>query len=233
MLLTTETSIALRCPMCGKFEQHQLSLFAFAGQKTVQIGCSCGATKLILGTKNRKKFWLQIPCVLCETKHMFYYTRKQLWSNHVLNIICSESKIELGFIGAKNKVAQLVESYEQDISTLLEEMDPDDYINNPTIMMEVLNCLHDIAEDGYLYCGCGNVKIDVDIMPDRLELHCGECGAMGTVFAETDEDLETIKKMDVIELVKNGFKYLGPTKKKSLKGLGKGVGKKKKSKEQT
>ena len=232
MLLTTETVIALRCPMCGKFEQHQLSLFTFSGQKTVQICCSCGATKLTLGTKNRQKFWMQIPCVLCETKHMFFFTRKQIWSNNVLEITCAESKIELGFAGAKHKVAKLVERYEQDITTLLEEMDPDDYINNPTIMMEVLNCLHDIAEEGYLYCGCGNVKIDVDIMPDRLELHCGECGAMGTVFAETEEDVKTIKNMDVIELVKNSFQFLGTKKTGILKSINKAVSKKKKSKEQ-
>ncbi len=227
MLLTTDTVVALRCPMCGKFEMHGLSLFAFAGQKTVQIGCSCGATKLILGTKNRKNFWLQVPCVLCETKHMFYYSRKQIWAENVLNIVCSESKIELGYIGSRDKVEILVETYEQDISKLLEEMDPDDFINNPNIMMEVLNCLHDIAEDGYLFCECGNVKIEVDVLPDRLELQCGECEAMGTIYAETQEDLDNIKNMEMIELGKDGMEYWDKTKLSPT-----GIRKKKKSKYQ-
>lgn len=231
MLLTTETVVALRCPMCGKFEQHKLSMFAFAGRQTVQISCSCGATKLSLGTKDLRKFWLQVPCVLCETKHMYFYTRKQLWGTGVQTIICSDSRIELGFVGAKDRVAQLVESYEQDISALLEEMDPDDYISNPEIMMEVLNTLHDIAEDGYLYCECGNVKIDVDIMPDRLELHCSECGAVGTVPADTDEDVLAIKNVDYIELTREGFNRGSKPKPFSEKEFSKGAARKKRSKQ--
>ncbi|HEX3032166.1 MAG TPA: hypothetical protein VHS59_07995 [Bacillota bacterium] len=226
MLLTTEVVVALRCPMCGKFEQHQLSLFSFAGKKTLQISCDCGATKLILGTHNLQKFWLQIPCVLCETKHIYYHTRKQIWSGEVLTLTCADTKVDLAFIGSEAGVAPITEGFSQDITAFLEEIDPEDYINNPTIMMDVLNSLHDIAEDGYLFCECGNVKIDVDIMPDRLELHCPDCGAMGTVPAENEEDLKAIRSVALIELTTKGFDCLVGPEKTGAKGLLRGLARK-------
>lgn len=223
MLLATDAVVALRCPMCGKFDTHHISLFSFAGKKTVHVTCACGATKMVIGTHNRVKFWLQLPCVLCETKHLYYYTRNQIWADQAQTLVCADTKVELAFVGNQQKVATLSAGYSQDIASFLDELDPEDYINNPTVMMEVLNSLHDIAEDGYLFCECGNVMIDVDIMPDRLELQCTECGAVGTIPAENEGDLEAIRHAALIELTAKGTDCLDTSGKDSHKGLRKGT----------
>jgi len=208
MIIATNTVVAMRCPMCGKYGTHSLSLFAFSGKQTVQIACSCGANKISIGTKNRKSFWLQVPCVLCETKHLLNYPFKQLWSSEVLTLRCTDTELDLGYIGPEDQVLPLISGMEEDLDTMMDELGYDDYFHNPTVMMEALNCLHDIAEDGYLYCQCGNYQIEVDILPDRLELQCKDCGSISVVYAETEEDLNLVREMEVIELVKNGFKYL-------------------------
>ncbi|MDD4169235.1 MAG: hypothetical protein PHD36_03085, partial [Desulfotomaculaceae bacterium] len=91
---------------------------------------------------------------------------------------------------------------------LLDELESYSYFHNPAIMYEVLDCMYDIANEGELYCQCGDFKIEVDIFPDRLELHCRNCDSINIVYAETEEDLSVIQQIDSIELAMHGFKCL-------------------------
>lgn len=208
MIVATETVVAMRCPSCGKLEFHSISRFAFAGAKTYKITCSCGAPKLTVGTKNRKQFWVQIPCVLCETNHLVYFKSTQMWSNDVNFLYCSDTNVELGFFGPEEKVHAIADNYEHNLEALVDELGYDDYFYSPDIMFEVLNRLHEIAEDGLMFCECGSYQIEIDIFPDRIELQCKDCQALSVVYAEKEEDLTRIKELKKIELVKNGFKSL-------------------------
>lgn len=208
MIVATEFTVAMRCPSCGKLEFHLISRFAFAGSNSHKINCTCGALKLIIGTKNRKQYWFQIPCVLCETNHLVYHKARQLWADEVTFIYCSDTNVELGFFGPEDKVHNVVDNYEHNLASLVDELGYDDYFFNPEIMFEVLNCLHDIAEEGFLYCECGSFQIEIDIFPDKIELQCKDCKTTSVVFAENEEDLNQIKGTKKIELVKNGFKSL-------------------------
>lgn len=223
MIVATEFVVAMRCPSCGKLDFHAISRFVFAKNGSHTVVCSCGAPKLIIGTKNRQQYWFQMPCVLCETNHLVYYKAKQLWSTEVTFFYCNDTSVELGFFGPNDKVHTLAENYEHNLESLVDELGYDDYFFNPEVMFEVLNCLHDIAEEGFLYCECGSYQIEIDIFPERIELQCKDCKTVSMVYAETDEDLEKVKGIKKIELVKNGFKSLGnvdkgkKTKKKSSK----------------
>lgn len=199
------TILAIRCPECGKMEYHQFSRFSIARGEALQFTCSCGATKLIVNTKDYKSYWLQIPCVVCETVHIREFSGKRLWSGEVVSLLCDDTELELAHIGPKAKVCEMTASYEQELETLANEFGFDSYFNNSKIMYEVLNCLHDIAEDGGLYCQCGNYKIEVDIFPDRLELQCKNCDSLNIIYAETEEDLKVIQQVDKIELARHGF----------------------------
>ena len=208
MVISTETVIAIRCSTCGKIDYHSISRFDFTKENNIKVNCSCGALKIIIGTKNRKQFWLQIPCVLCETNHLIYYKSKQLWSDEVTFFYCTDTNVELGFFGPADKVKLVSENYEHNLDSLVDELGYDEYFYNPEIMVEVLNCLHDIAEAGFLYCECGNYQIEVDIFPDRIELQCKDCDSISIIYAETEEDLRIIREVEKIELAKNGFKCM-------------------------
>ncbi len=213
MIVATEAVLAMRCPSCGKLDFHTISRFAFAGISSYKITCTCGTPKLIIGTKNRKQYWIQVPCILCETNHLSYYKAHQLWSDEVIYFYCIDTKVELGFMGPDEKVRAVVNNYDHNLESLVNDLGYDDYFFNPEIMFEVLNCLHDIAEEGFLYCECGSYQIEINIFPDRVELQCKDCKTVSVVYAENEEDLNEVKGVKKIELVQNGFKSLDNLKK--------------------
>lgn len=209
MVIVTDTLLGMRCPECGKLDFHKISRFDFSGRKQVEIKCACGFVKLFISTRNRKDYLLQVPCVVCEARHVHSMTAGMLWSGEVDYLYCQETGLELGYLGPEEEVQALAAVLEENLDTLDDELGKEDeYFHNPGIMYEVLNCLHDIAEQGALYCQCGNRDVDVDIFPDRLELHCRNCDSVNIVYAETEDDLKVIREIDTIELTRNGFKCL-------------------------
>lgn len=209
MIIETGVLLAMRCPDCGKLGYHKLSRFEMGLRNKMEIPCTCGFTKLVVNTRNRKEYILQIPCVVCESKHLLSISAKRFWSGEVNYLFCQETGLELGYLGADGEVRALAEAQEESIESLASEIDGEDrYFNNSEIMYEVLNCLHDIAEQGALYCQCGNLDVEVDIFPDRLELHCKECDSVNIIYAETEDDLRVIRDVDSIELSRSGFGFL-------------------------
>jgi len=209
MLIATDAVLAMRCPECGKMDVHNFSRFAFPGGKAVFVRCSCQAPKLEV-VKKRYGYVLELFCVVCETRHRFEFSGKILWSGEVVTLSCPETGLELGSIGPSAKIGEVevVLGHEKELEALFGEFVCSSYFHNPRIMYQVLVCLHSIAEHGGLYCQCGNCKIDVDIFPDRLELHCRDCDSINIIYAETEEDLKVIQQVESIELARNGFKCL-------------------------
>jgi len=207
MLIATDAVLTMRCPECGKVDVHNFSRFAFPRGKTVSINCSCGAVKLEV-IKNRSSYLLKLACMVCETSHLHEISGKTLWSGEVTRLTCRETDLIVGNIGPVSKIGEIVMSHEQELGTFFGEVGRDSYFHNSRIMFEALNRLHDIVEDGELYCQCGNHKIEVDIFPDRLELHCKNCDSINIIYAETEEDLNVIQQVDSIELAQHGFKCL-------------------------
>lgn len=208
MLVATCAVLAIRCTECGKMEFHAFSRFAFPKGGTVYFKCSCGASKLTAGTKNHAVYWLQVPCMVCETKHQWEIPGKSLWSGEVTVLACQDTGLELGHIGPERRVREMVSNNERELEAIIDEFGCDGYFHNPEIMYGVLRCLHKISGQGALYCQCGNYKIEVDIFPDRLELHCRNCDSINIIYAETEEDLKVIQQVESIELTQSGFKCL-------------------------
>ncbi|MDO7786807.1 hypothetical protein [Desulforamulus aquiferis] len=208
MLLTTVTTLAIRCPECGALEFHSLSRFGLAGRGNMQVTCSCGAFLLGIARKKKHGYWLQIPCVICETKHLREVSGSRLWSGEVIYLTCSDSGLELGFVGRAEEVKKLAQTLDTGLETLMDEIGYDEYFNNPEVMHQVMQCLQEIADNGGLFCQCGNQRIEVDVFLDRLELHCKECDSINIVYAETEEDLRVIEQVETIELARHGFKCL-------------------------
>jgi len=208
MLINTNSIMTMRCPICGIIKYHDLSRFAISKGNPIHINCSCGAAALIISTKNHALYRLQVPCLICETKHQMEFTGKFLWSGEIIRLSCSDTDLELGYIGPEPAVKQIIYNQEQELDALADDMNSEDYFHNPDIMYEVLSCLHEIAEQGDLYCQCGNLEIEVELFPDCLELHCKNCDSINIIYAETEEDLNVIRQVDTIELARHGFKCL-------------------------
>lgn len=208
MLVATTAALAMRCLDCGRLEYHHLSRFSFPAGQPVDINCPCGSTKLVISTRDRSTYRLQIPCLVCEGEHLCELSGKVLWSGGVVTLTCPDTDLELGYVGKETEVKVLATRHEEEMEALVEEFGCDGYFHNAKIMFEALNCLHEIADRGALYCQCGNKKIEVDLFPDRLELHCKKCDSINIIYAETEDDLKVIQRVDSIELARHGFKCL-------------------------
>ncbi|MCL5058382.1 MAG: hypothetical protein M1130_10430 [Actinobacteria bacterium] len=209
MPVETEKVLAMRCPQCGRLEFHHLQRFSAGPGRSLIIKCTCGAVKFVIGTKNRSDYHLKVACIFCEGYHCQTLPGRRIWSSGgVVDLYCHDTGLELGHIGGEDKVGEIASGRDRELEILINEFGRDEFFSSSKIMYEVLQCLHQMAEKGTLYCQCGNRQVEVKIFSDRLELLCGDCGSVNIIYAENEEDLQVIRQVEEIELVKNGFEYL-------------------------
>jgi DNA-directed RNA polymerase subunit RPC12/RpoP len=200
-----ERHVAFKCPSCGRLEPAAITIFSFSGQRTAAIECLCGAKKLSVTTKNHKSYLVQFPCLVCEETHITTLTPGEFWTKPVITFECPETEVELGHLGEPNQIKQAME-VQRGLSELLpEDLSIEDYFSCPEIMYQILSMLHEIAKSGNLYCECGNDNVEVDLFPDKLELRCPSCNSLSIIYAENEEDLQAMKRVEVIEMKKAGF----------------------------
>ena len=208
MIITTFTTLALRCPICGKMDFHSISRFGLSGKKRLAINCECGTILLSMFNGKNNHQQIQVECNMCEGTHTYSYPSKLLWSGEVFTFICDETGVEIGYLGSKEEVVKSVQNMDKTVQEMAEELGYGDYFINPEIMYKVLEHLYSIADYGKISCGCGNINLDVEVYPDRMELHCGHCGAVGIVFAESFKDWENAQRLDEVALIEGAFRYL-------------------------
>jgi predicted RNA-binding Zn-ribbon protein involved in translation (DUF1610 family) len=222
MIIQTSNTVALRCPECGKIKYHTLSFFSFAGKEPVCFDCDCGAQLLSIATKDRKVYYLQLDCLMCETKHLYRYLFKDLWSSEVLHLFCEETGLGIGFIGPRQQVRKCIAKQERSLREMAEDLGFSDYFENPEAMYEILDDLHKLAAEAKLSCQCGNVDIEVEVFADHVELRCSNCDAVGIIGAESEEDRKAMKNTWEITLQTGSLQWLC---------RGKGKNRRRKSKE--
>ncbi|MDN5347006.1 MAG: hypothetical protein PWP65_570 [Clostridia bacterium] len=195
MIISTTTVLASRCPACGHLVFHGLNLFSFSGGGVQKLECSCGTTLVSINTKNCKNFCLQYRCIMCDAYHSVALTRRELWSPELLLLNCSETGLEVGFIGPQGKVQKAVRRHNRSLAEAAEDLGLTHYLEDPEIMCAALECVYHIAESGNLRCKCGNKDIEIEIFPGHLQLRCNSCGALATLRAATKKDLFAIQKL--------------------------------------
>lgn len=205
MLVSTERKVALRCPLCGKLDFHLISLFDFSGYAPVRINCKCGFQKLVINTKDYQEFFLQLPCLICEEVHSLKFKRHELLEQQLSVLRCVETGQELGYIGVEASIDRIIKQKQDDMGSIINNLGFEDYFTNPQVMIEILNQLHQIADENNLFCSCGNNQIEIDVFPEKLELHCPFCQSIHVIYAETIEDLYIVKKVKLIVMTEKGF----------------------------
>ncbi|MBO8125770.1 MAG: hypothetical protein H0Z38_00870 [Firmicutes bacterium] len=205
MVIDTERALAMRCPACGKLNHQVFSLFAFSGNRAVKLQCTCGFTLLILSTRDHKRYTIQSFCVVCEAPHLTNVQAKELWCQESTELVCPETNVELGILGSRALVREAVRKEQTPLEDVLSSAEHDDFFENKEIMTEVLYFLQELASQSRLYCQCGNANIDIDIYPERVELHCPECDGSLTVYGRSVDDLQLLETVSEIVLAKENF----------------------------
>ncbi|VBB06371.1 Hypothetical protein LUCI_1602 [Lucifera butyrica] len=202
MVIRTSSTLALYCHHCGKIQLHDVSLFTLRGSGNQRLFCSCGCAQADISAIGHHQYLLNIPCVLCETNHLLCLDNRKIWRVPMEKIYCSKENLELGLIGERQAVEQMIEHYKQACEDLFREANYDeDDVDDPQLMFEMLNQLHDIAEKGGLQCSCGSIDIEAQVFPECIDLWCRQCGGHLTVRAGDEADLARIKALKRIELI--------------------------------
>lgn len=203
MILATTTTVATQCPNCGEMEFQALSLFAFSKLGHESFKCHCYTPLLKVFSHNRRQFSLYYQCTFCGETHYLRLTRRAFWGKAALPLICPEVRAIVGFVGSKQKVIQACQEREKSIGELAEELGYEEEFENPEAMLNLLDHLHYLAKEDRLGCGCGNRQLTFELLPDRIELYCELCEALGIVYADSMEKIWLVKEMNSLYLIEN------------------------------
>ena len=200
MIINATSTLALYCPCCGKVQMHDISRFDLKNAVGRELACSCGKHQATITGTGHGQYLLDVPCVVCETNHIVCVKMKEFGPDKVNKIYCAAANLELGFSGNRQAIERTVAEYKQEFDSIAREVALDEYIENPQVMFEVLNRIHDIAENGGVYCRCGGGIIEADVQPDYIELVCIRCDGRRLISARTESDLLQVKSLATIEI---------------------------------
>lgn len=207
MIISTKNTISIRCFKCGKINFAALSRFCIKRGTDFRVACECGAD-LALISRNKDGVYLQLKCAMCETQHQLKYQSAQLWKAKLIRLTCANTGLETGYIGNTREVKEAVLNSENTMREIADQFGSEGYFLNPEIMNQVLDLLQKGSEEGRVSCNCGSSDLEAEVYPDRVEINCIHCGAVGIVFAETVRDLQCASKMEEIELEAYTHRYL-------------------------
>lgn len=200
MLINTVATLALYCSRCGQIQMHDLSRFTLKSLVGCELSCSCGQRQATIVGVGHGQCLLDVPCVVCETSHIICIGMLEFGRKKVTKMYCTAANLELGFWGDHQAIEQAIADQRREFDSIIRDVAHDDYIENPQIMFEVLNKIHDIAERGEVYCRCGGNIIEAEVQPGYVELVCAQCEGRRAIAARTEADLVAVTTMATIEL---------------------------------
>lgn len=208
MLINTCLTMGYKCNFCGSFEFFNVSLFKLLGKRACTFTCRCNNSKIIVFNDNINEFKINIPCIGCDSNHIFTLSRNELLMKPVSALHCPHTGIELCFIGADEEVRKRIDSLEKKFDELIDLFGYDKYFLNTQVMLDALNKIHDIAESGNLYCECGSNEVELFLYEDKINLKCLRCFASTVVDASSNKDLKDILKRNHIMLTKKTNEFI-------------------------
>lgn len=207
MLIDMDVIIAYKCFCCGMFDFSNINLFKFHKHKNIMPKCRCEGTKLEIVEVAKNNYKFTVPCIACGAKHSFIITREDLTSKDIMVYTCPVTNIKQCFIGRDAAVREHVDNFEKELDVIIDDLGYDNYFANTQVMIETLNKIHDIAEQGDLRCQCGCNDISVSLLRKGIYLRCPQCSGNKFIPAASNNDLKkTIQKVKIV-LAEKKSKY--------------------------
>jgi hypothetical protein len=191
VLVDTLCSVAFYCQRCGKIEVFDIPCL-FGGQEH-QITCShCGGEVARFRLEPRQGLWVETPCVVCGGTNRVLYSLKDLRHLEFEKIYCHKDHFELGYIGRWKDISEFLDFNTAEYEAL-HPQEAYNFMEHQQILLEAFNRLHELAEEGELYCPCGGHDFVADIQDDSIHLECTKCGSYADIPAVTAEDLQQLQ----------------------------------------
>ncbi|MCX7747135.1 MAG: hypothetical protein N2645_09625 [Clostridia bacterium] len=200
MLINMNLTIAYKCAVCGAFEFFSLPLFKLIQKKEIKYSCKCTKTGITVFQESQRDVTIKMPCIGCGGEHTFILSRKDIICRAMNILYCPVTGVPQCFAGNDQEVRRKIDSLEKELDELIDMFGYESYFKNTQVMFDTLNKVHDIAEQGNLYCECGNNDIELVLLPDKICLNCRKCAGKRIINAATNEDLKIILMQEQILL---------------------------------
>lgn len=191
-------------------------MFKLLYNKEYRFKCRCNNSSIRISIENFKDYKIKIGCIGCGNEHIYLVSRKEILNREINVFHCPETGIQQCFIGRDNDVRRKIDNLEKELDELIDKLGYDSYFKNTRVMIDSLNRVHDIAEQGNLLCECGNKDIELRLLSDKVHLKCNKCQGTLSILAASNEDLKKIENTQMI-LVNEYHDYNIPHTKKCYK----------------
>ena len=212
MLIDMDVTIAYKCFTCGTFDFTNINLFKLFPHGSVMSKCRCGGAKLEILEICKNEYKLTVPCIGCGAEHSHIIGREDLISNDIMIYACPMTGIKQCFVGRDTVVREYIDGFEKEMDILIDGLGYDNYFVNTRVMIDTLDKIHDIAEQGHLHCECGCDDIMVSMLKKGIYLKCPQCTGSKLIPASSNNDLKNTLQQVSIVLFEKKFKYNYQTK---------------------
>lgn len=197
MLIDTSITIAYKCSSCGSIRYYSVSMFTLLYGRENRFKCRCRKADLsIMGNKDR--YIVKVSCIGCGKDHVYSVGRKEIINKGIIVLSCPETGLQLCFMGRDDLVGNKVDKMEKKLDEFIDMFGYESYFKNTQVMFDLLNKIHDIAEQGNLYCECGNNDIELLLLPESIRLKCRQCMSEDSINAATNKDLREMMQKNSI-----------------------------------
>lgn len=217
VLKSKETTIAYRCPVCGKSILGMVGIFTLSGDM-IKVKCDCGGSELTIVRTSDNKVRLSVPCIICPNPHNYVISSDTFFSRDIFSLSCTYSNIDICFIGSKEKVLEAIALSDEQLMQILADAGMSDYalfrsgielMHKNGELEDQLDFTHveeivrfmlaDLGEEGCIHCDCGagSGEYDFEFVDDSVRVFCRKCGAevmlpmsstlAASEFLQTDE----------------------------------------------
>ncbi len=213
VLEAKNTTLAYRCPKCGKNILSMVGVFALTGD-LIKLKCDCGGSELTIQHQKDGKVRLTVPCFFCPNPHQYVLTPTVFFSRELFSLECAYSGLDVCFVGSREKVLEATRASDEaflemlqgagitDIDQLREaQEDVEDVYIDPQVESIAALTIENAMEEGKLLCNCpeGTERdIQFEFLADSLLIYCKTCGA--TRIYPVSNMVTALSFMDIKEI---------------------------------
>ena len=221
ILNSKETTVAYRCPRCGKMVFSVIGVFTLSGD-LLKLKCGCGLSELTIRYTADRKIQLSVPCIICATPHNYVISSKNFFEEDVFHMSCPYSGVDICLAGEHEAVIEAAKQADDDLIELLQsagvedlesfiaakEEDDEHHAAAPYPDPELQSAVHfmlcELEDDNSIKCRCadhGHYEFKfVGSKLDNVLIYCTECSASVSLPMTDPESLNEFLHIDKLRL---------------------------------
>ena len=191
-----QTTVAYRCPACGKGVVSAVGIFSLGGDM-LKLKCECGGSELTVVPTSDGKVRLTVPCLVCPKPHNFLVNNKVFFGKELFALQCPYTDVNICFLGERERVCRELERTELELLDMLGEENlgklcgaqghEEEFFTDPQILDIVTFVINDLLESGDIHCHCESgvcAACEAEVLEGGIRVTCRDCGA--SAFIPTD-----------------------------------------------